>query len=279
MKKHGAEKKVMDNMATHTGFFAILVVFLALAIIFPCVCLAHFGIILPENDIIESSDSHSTSMVVAFMHPFEMEFIDLARPEKFGFVLLGQDNDVTGKLKPSGTDGHRSWRFSFTFKRPGDYLFYMIPAPYWEPAENRYIQHFTKVVINAFGMEKGWDRAAGLEAEIIPLTRPYGLWAGNIFTGRVIFRGKPVPNAEIEVEYLNRPGSENKKISAPSPPFATQVVKADSRGIFSYVMPIAGWWGFAALITDPGSMIHDGQRVDVEKGAVIWIHTRAITRE
>jgi len=38
-------------------------------------------------------------------------------------------------------------------------------------------------------MEEGWDQPLGLKAEILPLTRPYGLWAGNTFCGKALFNG------------------------------------------------------------------------------------------
>ena len=36
---------------------------------------------------------------------------------------------------------------------------------------------------------------------------------------------------------------------AESDPYVTQIVKADEKGVFTYAMPYAGWWGFAALHT------------------------------
>lgn len=56
----------------------------------------------------------------------------------------------------------------------------MEPKPYFEPAEDCYIIHYTKTVVSAFGLE-GWDRELGLKTEIVPLTRPFGLYAGNVF--------------------------------------------------------------------------------------------------
>nr|WP_255324369.1 DUF4198 domain-containing protein [Budvicia aquatica] len=80
-------------------------------------------------------------------------------------------------------------------------------------------------------------------SEIQPLTRPTGLWTGNLFSGVVTKAGKPVPFAEIEVEYVNDSG-----IKAPNDAYITQVLKADVNGTFNYVMPASGWWGFAALV-------------------------------
>ncbi|MEE4243285.1 MAG: DUF4198 domain-containing protein, partial [Desulfopila sp.] len=165
------------------------------------------------------------------------------------------------------------WQGDYQIKRPGDHLFYVEPAPYWEPAEDVFIIHYTKVCVNALGLEEGWDEPVGLETEIIPLTRPYGLWTGNIFTGQVLVNGEPVPGAEVEVEYLNESPGNTKFVHAPSDPYITQVVKADANGVFSYAMPKAGWWGFAALNEGAATMKKDGVEKGIEIGAVFWVKT------
>jgi len=48
-------------------------------------------------------------------------------------------------------------------------------------------------------------------------------------------------------------------------------IQADQNGVFTYAVPHAGWWGFAALNTAAEKMMHDGKPKDVEMGAVIWI--------
>jgi cobalt/nickel transport protein len=133
------------------------------------------------------------------------------------------------------------------------------------------IVHYTKVIVNAMGLEQGWDDELGLKTEIVPLVRPYGLWAGNQFRGIVKKDGVPVPFAEIEVEYFN----EDNKVEIPASPFETQVIKADANGVFGYTMPRAGWWGFAALSEADEKMSNPAaEAVPVEIGAVIWIKTR-----
>jgi len=113
----------------------------------------------------------------------------------------------------------------------------------------------------------------GLETEIIPLTRPYGLWTGNVFTGKVLVKGKPVPDAEVEIEYLNESPENKSPLKAPADPFVTQVVKADKNGVFTYAMPKAGWWGFAALQDASWTLKKDGKPKKVEIGAVFWVRT------
>jgi cobalt/nickel transport protein len=52
------------------------------------------------------------------------------------------------------------------------------------------------------------------------------------------------------------------------------VIKADAGGVFSYAMPRAGWWGFAALVDGDRKMANpDGEMVDVELGGLMWVKT------
>lgn len=145
----------------------------------------------------------------------------------------------------------------------------MEPEPYWEPAEDSFIIHYTKTYLAAFRVEEGWDAPLGIPTEIAPFTRPFGNYAGNIFTGQVLADGKPVAGAEVEIEYYNEAG----KYAASTEYRVTRVVKADSEGKFSVACPLAGWWGFAALTTADYRLADpSGAMKPVELGAVLWIH-------
>lgn len=230
---------------------------------------AHFGVVLPSDDIVGQSDSRRLDLQVMFIHPFEGHYMNMVKPARFGVVVQGKEQDLLGSLEEKKVDDFSTWVTHYQIKRPGDHVFYVEPSPYFEPAEESFIIHYTKVIVNALGMEQGWDSEVGLKTEIVPLTRPYGLWAGNIFQGQVKLKGQPVPHAEVEVEYYNDDG-----VRAPADPFITQLVKADRNGVFTYAMPRAGWWGFAALSTDDQKLRHsDGQEYEVEIGAVLWVKT------
>ena len=162
---------------------------------------------------------------------------------------------------------HNAWNISYQPQRPGVYVFCMAPEPYWEPMEDCFIIHYTKTVIAAFGVDEGWDAEVGLKTEIVPLAKPYGLYAGNLFQGIVKLDGKPVPYAQVEVEFYN----QNKTVKAPTDYMITQTIKADQNGVFSYAAPRPGWWGFAALNTADYQLEKDGEKKDVELGAVIWV--------
>lgn len=241
---------------------------------------AHFGAIIPSDDIITQDDDKTLDVQVKFIHPMEMHYMEMAKPKKFGVLHDGKKTDLIGSLaavkgkSPDQDQEFTFWSTGYQIRRPGDYIFYVAPAPYWEPAEDLFIVHYTKVCVNAFGLEEGWDQHVGLETEIIPFTRPYGLWTGNLFTGQVLLKGKPVPFAEVEIEYLNETPGNINIVLAPADPYVTQVVKADENGVFSYAMPKAGWWGFSALNQAEWTLTHDGREKGVEIGAVYWVRTR-----
>jgi cobalt/nickel transport protein len=164
---------------------------------------------------------------------------------------------------------HAGWQTSYRVKRPGVYHFVMEPTPYWEPAEDLFILHYTRVIVAAFGNDAGWAEPIGLPTEIVPLLRPFGNYAGNSFSGQVLLDGSPVANAEVEVEFYNK----DKKLRPPSDYHITQVVRADGNGIFSFTCPVAGWWGFAALNeADYTLKTSQGEEKGLELGGVLWIY-------
>jgi cobalt/nickel transport protein len=193
--------------------------------------------------------------------------MELVKPKAFGFMANDQKSDLLPTLKQIQVMQHTAWQSDYPIQKPGVYMFFMEPQPYWEPAEDCFIVHYTKTVVTAFGDDEGWDGEIGLKTEIVPLAKPFGLYAGNVFQGIVKLDGKPVPDAEVEVEYYNQDG----KAKAPTDYMVTQTIKADGNGVFTYAVPKAGWWGFAALNTADDKISKDGQDKDVELGAVIWV--------
>ena len=240
-------------------------------------CHAHFGAVIPSDDIITQQDAKKIEVAVKFLHPMEGQYMEMAKPKRFGVVHGETTTDLLANLSASKGKGpdaaFTSWKAEYQIKKPGDYLFFVEPQPYWEPAEDSFIVHSTKVCVNALGLEEGWDKPVGLETEIIPKTRPYGLWTGNVFSGQVLIKGKPAADVDVEIEYLNESKGNPKKVQPPSDPFITQVVKTDANGLFTYAMPRAGWWGFAALSTADWTIKQDGAEKPVELGAVLWVHT------
>ncbi len=231
---------------------------------------AHFGMVIPSDSMVMQGEARELILTLSFSHPFEMVGMDMEKPAKFELFIEGKKTDLLSSLKETKAIGRKSWTASHSLKRPGVYWFHMEPKPYWEPAEDCYIIHYTKTVVAAFGEDAGWDEPLGLKTEIVPVTRPFGLYAGNVFQGTVLVDGKPAPYTQVEIEYYNW----DKKTEAPNDYFVTQVVKADDRGMFTYAVPKAGWWGFAGLNTSDKKIKHDGGDKEVEIGAVLWVEFR-----
>jgi cobalt/nickel transport protein len=236
---------------------------------------AHFQMILPSDDMLTRGDSKEIDLDLLFTHPMSAaEVMDMEQPNKFGVIYKGKKKDLLGRLEEQKIMKGKSYNTTYQIRGFGDYIFYLEPGPYWEPLENKYITHCTKVVVNSMAVSTNWDEEIGMKAEIVPLVRPYGLWTGNTFRGIIKKNGNPVPNAEIEVEYFNQAkfpelkGEVDEAVELPNDNFVTQVIKADENGVFSYTMPKAGWWGFAALME--GEKINDK---DHELGALMWVKT------
>ncbi len=230
---------------------------------------AHFQVLIPSRDLVPMIDGSPVELQIVFTHPMERgPAMDMGRPRQFGVLVGGRRHDLTASLAERKVDGKTAYAASYSPRVPGDHVFYLEPAPYWEPAEGKMIVHYTKVVVDVMGAGGGWDTPVGMPVEIEPLVRPYGLWTGNTFRGIVRKHGRPVPGAEIEVEYNNVGG----RVQTPNDAFVTQVIKADQNGVFAYTMPRAGWWGFAALVDGDKKMNNpQGKPVDVELGGLMWV--------
>ncbi|KQC12021.1 MAG: ATP-dependent DNA ligase [Candidatus Cloacimonas sp. SDB] len=231
---------------------------------------AHFQLILPSDDLINDGEDTELEIQLIFSHPSEASHtMNMEKPELFSVYRRGKEIDLTNTLEPFTFNGGDAWKTSFDANGFGDFLFYLVPTPYYESAEDKYITQITKVVVNNLGMPTDWDAELGLQAEIVPLNKPYGLWVGNVFQGIVKMDGKPVPYAEIEVEHLNSQsfsGLVGEEQFFPSDAHITQLIRADENGVFTYGIPKSGWWGFAALME--AEKIDDK---DHEMGAVMWI--------
>ena len=234
------------------------IILLAFAIV---IANAHFLTFIPNTDNLSNQKQTKVDFDISFIHPFEQSGMTMEQPKLF---LNSLDKSIP--LSESKKFDHKSWKSSYDIKTPGVNKFFVQPQPYFEPAEEKFISHVPKLIISSFGLEDGWDTPLGLKYEIIPMTKPFALYAGNLFQGKVLHDGKPASNVEVEVELYNEFG-----LKAPSDAHITQVVKTDDNGVFSFVMNHKGWWGFAALIEE-GELKHsDGKMYPVENGALIWI--------
>mgnify|MGYP003445835588 FL=1 len=222
---------------------------------------AHFLTFMANTDNIFNQKQTKVNFDISFVHPFEQTGMVMEKPE----VFVNSKNNKLNLIQTIKFN-QKAWSSSYEIKTPGIYKFFVQPQPYFEPSEEKFISHVPKLIISSFGLEDGWDEPIGLKYEIIPLIKPFGLYAGNLFQGKVLHDGKAASNTEVEVELYNEFG-----LKAPTNSHITQVVKTDDNGVFSFVMNHKGWWGFAALIEEGELKYTDGKNYPVENGALIWV--------
>jgi cobalt/nickel transport protein len=254
---------------------------IAAASIMATSALAHFQMLYTPNTALTKGATIEFKHV--FTHPFADEHtMDMAGVEEFYSVTEKKGKvDLKNTLKPITFKGHhnsgKAYESKYKARNMGDHILVMVPTPYYEKGEDIYIQQITKTVINVAGTPNGWDKDLGLKAEIVPLTKPYSIWEGGSFTGVVKSNGKPVPFAEIEVEYINRDidmkGNKTgpSRVEAPQDSFVTMGIKANKDGEFTFSIPKAGFWGFCALGVGPDK---EYKGKELSQDAVIWVEAK-----
>ena len=235
---------------------------------------AGIGVILPSDDLLVAGEKPEVTLQLRIFNPQERHFMELARPKGFSVTLLGEETSLLPGLKPDREQQPTAWLTGTALKRPGDYLVHAETAPLWDPAEEEFVVHHVKLCVNVAGLEEDWDEPVGIEAEIVPMTRPYGLWAGNLFSGQVFLKGDPLPYAAIEVVTLGTTPENPGLPALPAGPYRLQTLRADAGGVFHYAMPKAGWWGFAATIDADWTIKRDGSERPVSLVTSYWVQAR-----
>ncbi len=241
---------------------------------------AHFQLVYTPDANLETAGEIPLQLL--FWHPMANGHVmDMAAPREFYVRFRGETTDLEPSLSPVTFAGLENEGQAFSaatdVRRAGDYTFVVVPEPYYEESEDIFIQQITKNIVNRGGLPTDWMEPVGLPAEIVPLNKPYGVIAGSTFSGILLADGAPVAGAEIEIEYLaaepdlaaNRPASE---ASAGVPGGAiTAITRAD--GSFTFGIPKAGHWGFAALGVGPETE-HAGKVLSQD--AVLWVYAHEL---
>ncbi len=246
--------------------------------------LAHFQMVYTPDLVRDRGGLINLKM--PFTHPADSGHVmTVETPEQFYMIKKGKKTDLLADVKPSkwssADNQGDSYEADVKLRGLGDYVFVMQMAPYMEASEDIYIQQITKTIVNVGGLPTDWNEELGLAAEIVPLTKPYAIFAGGTFTGVVKSHGKAVPFAEIEVEYVNyQPDMKNNRFSdqsnidLPADLFVTMTIFADANGTFTFGIPAAGHWGFAALGVGADTE-YNGK--ELSQDAVIWVQAHEVT--
>lgn len=142
-------------------------------------------------------------------------------------LLLGPDGE--GTLKPAGKDDQdKTGLLEFLADKPGIYQAAVTTQPKVltlsaeafndylvadgmphiyrlrhkeksldQPAKERYSKSPKTLIQVGPGVGGGWDRVLGLPLEIVPLSNPFNLTSGQTLPVRVLFQGKPLPDANL----------------------------------------------------------------------------------
>ncbi|SFS81702.1 cobalt/nickel transport protein [Sulfitobacter marinus] len=247
----------------------------AVALTLPAMASAHFLLEYTTDTMIDRPGDVPVKLI--FWHPMENSHVmNLERPQEFYMIHNGDKTDLMDSLEPVQFTGGQNTGAAFKghvpVKRSGDYVLVTVPTPYYEEAEDIYIQQIAKAFLNRNQLPTDWMNPVGLPTEIVPLNKPYNIIAGSTFTGQVLADGQPVAGAEIEIEYMAaEPDMNSASSSMPvvsAMPGGAIVAISDMNGYFTFGVPRAGYWGFAALGSGPVTE-HEGK--ELSQDAVIWI--------
>ena len=247
--------------------------------------MGHFMVMYTPEIALERGEN--LDMRILFTHPAEAgHMMDMGGVEEF--YLLKQKGDKVQKVDLKQYLKGITWKnphasapaFSAVIPKKevrsmGDYVFVMKPGYYFEKEEGIYMQQITKLIANVGGMPTIWAEPAGLPCEFVPLIKPYGMWTGNVFKAQILSAGKPVPGAEVEVEFMSHMPDlktnsmpEKSSVTYPQGSFYTQTIFSDDAGYITFGVPKAGWWGFAALGVGPDK---EYKGKELSQDAVIWV--------
>lgn len=236
---------------------------------------AHYNILLP------STPSAKTDEKVTFTHqwghPFEHELSDAATPRRVYVIAPdGKRTDLTDSIeafKVAGFDGKpaRAHRFHFTPVKRGDYTFVLVAPPTFLQDMQESVEDIVRVVLHV-QTQNGWDAGSQEAADLVPLTRPYGLLPGMVFQARVTGplsekKSGPIAGALVEWERYNAKPVKD----APEDELITFRAKTDPGGVLTCTLPEAGWWAIT-VIHRVGTSEVAGKEYPLTRRLTTWVN-------
>jgi cobalt/nickel transport protein len=248
-----------------------------LCLVFPA--WAHVHIYWPQVEGCYGKPGEAVRWRYFWGHPFEMAMDDAEPPRFFIFTPQGKKEAVPAKeiTLQDADSGKARKAFEVEYKPagPGDYYLCLEAVPIFIPEEKVFWQDYVKAPWHV-GAEKGWDKAVGLEMEIVPLTRPYGWPGGSVFKGKALNKGRPLKTALVEIEKFHGfPVAQDKlpkdRHGEENAPLITRTAKTDLMGYFVCTLDSPGWW-IISVATEGGKKVREGKPYPVEKRGCLWVY-------
>jgi len=240
---------------------------------------AHFQVFWPQVEGCYGKPGEPVKWQYFWGHPFEMIIYDAQPPKFFVKTPLGKKEAVALKeiSLPDQASGQARKAYELEYKpaAPGDYYLCLESQPYYIQEEKVFWQDFVKEVWHVMA-QKGWDKPVGLEVELVPLTRPYGWPSGAVFKAQALFKGKPLKNAQVEIEkfngfYVPKDKLPKDRLGEDNEPLMTRTLKTDNQGYLTCTLDTPGWWVMGVSVED-GKKSHEGKPCLVEKRGCLWVY-------
>ncbi len=208
----------------------------------------HFNFALPSEWSMDQAEANDIQLI--WGHPYEgiyfdapaLENAEVLKPDGTKSDLTPTEITVTG-----AEDSAKAWEVTFTPDIKGDYIIYADFEALVVEEEDIAWEDHVKAIVH-YKTSEGWDQTTGQIMEIVPLTRPYGLEEGFVFTGKVLYNGTPLADAPIEIEKYYPVGVCTEE-NIPEEPMVTRETKSDPNGIFSFTLDEPGVWVVCASHT------------------------------
>ena len=240
---------------------------------------AYFLVLVQENGPGYAFVGEKVQWLLFRGEPFQGVVRDLLPPKAFMFLPNGKREPVAlsiVNIKDYATGKERrGYRPHYTPTQKGDYYLCLVSTPAFVQETGEVWQEYTKVALHVT-TETAWQRPVGLKAEIIPLTRPYGLESGALFRGRLVYQGKPVKDALIQATLYHGvfipskalPSVQKGQIDAARMYLS---VRTDQNGLFALGLNQPGWWLISARLPQ-GYTTLGGQKFPLILRASLWLY-------
>ena len=155
--------------------------------------------------------------------------------------FVQESEELLGDIEEIRYLGEKSWATHVALSKPGLYTLIAETRPRYSEERQLFEQDLVKTMLPVFRVQDGWYAPIGLNFEIVPLTRPFGLMAPAYFSGKVLMGNSPYANMTVKAMRLN-----TNKRGLPTRWHEEQLLRTNEAGEFAFVCPMEGWWCFMA---------------------------------